>query len=369
MKWKKLSIGLVLWPCVALSAPADSVRACVRQSTDKWGWWRKRGRGIKQMVRNFSRFDTTYIEPNRYVWTLMGQNTNFFQRISMSSHLEDGKTQTLSFAPRPSFKVGPYVGWNWIFLGYGVDVSRPQSAGKATEFSLSLYSNKVGIDMVYLRNKGNFVMRRTAGFENIDRHAFNGQDFSGLSANSLIVNAYYVLNHQHFSYPAAYNQSTRQKISTGSMLLGARYNKQSMFFNYLKLPDELLLPKEEGTDSSLAKDFKFQIFSTQDFSINFGYAYNWVLSKNWLLAGSITPSLGYRREKSNREKDHSMVRRAMNYVAMDLQGRAGVVWNNGKVFAGASYISMLCGYKRKHLVISNSINYINFYAGIYLGKK
>ena len=83
----------------------------------------------------------------------MMQNTNFLHFVSFSATEKNKERQSLTFFPRPSFKIGPFLGWRWVFLGYTIDIGRIQKAGKNTEFSLSLYSNLVGGDFVYLKNK------------------------------------------------------------------------------------------------------------------------------------------------------------------------------------------------------------------------
>lgn len=322
---------------------------------------------MKNVVRGFDKYDTIYIAPDKYDWTLMAQNTNFFQRISMHARRPKGlSNQTLSFSPRPGFKVGPYIGWKWIFLGYTIDVAHPFSAGRTTEFTFSAYANKIGGDIVYLRNKGNFRIARTSGFPGIKRHHFRGTPFKGLNSNTLSINAYYIFNHRHFSYPAAYNQSTRQRLSAGSFILGASFDKHKLDFYYDQLPNELL---QTQTPNEHAEDFQFQKLSYKDFCINFGYAYNFVVARNCVLSISFTPAIGYRCESGRKNKNNNIISKAIKYVALDALGRAGFVWNNGHYFAGLNSISHLYGYHNNHLTIANTVNYLNLYAGFYFGLK
>lgn len=328
---------------------------------------RRTGHSIKTRIRELDRTNNEYIEPNHYDWTVMLQNSNFIQILSMASRTETGHFQTLSFRPQPMLKIGPYIGWRWIFLGYSIDVSRPSSAGRATDFNLSVYSSKLGGDIVYLHNNGKFLMGMTKGFNNIGKFDFKGTQFTGLEVNTLSINAYYVLNHRKLSYPAAYNQSTIQKRSAGSVIFGCRYDRQKMNFDYKKLPFALI--GSDSTSSVLSNELKFSNLSYQDFCISFGYAYNWVFARNCLFAISATPALGYRAEKGTKVKYDKFFNNAIRYVAMDFIGRVGVVWNTGKKFLGASYVTHLYSYHNHHLTIANSVNYINFYIGLYFGKK
>lgn len=320
------------------------------------------GKGVKELIRSFDRYDKNYIEPNHYEWTLMVQNTNFLQIIGIRAKGSDGVRRTINFSPRPAYKIGPYFGWRWLFLGYTIDISRPGKASKMTEFGLSLYSNMIGGDFVFVKNKGDFRIGSVYGFDNVKRNEFSGTAFSGLTTYTVSANAYYVFNHKKFSYPAAYNQSTVQKRSAGSFILGFRYDRQRIRFDYEKLPNALKLG--DGIESNL--DFK--TLSYHSYMLNAGYAYNWVPARNLLLAISLTPAIGYKRQ-SGEGFSGQRVLDNISRINFDFIGRAGIVWNNGNYFAGASLISQLYDYHRDQLSVANSVNYLNFYAGLYFGLK
>ncbi|MBR1733128.1 MAG: DUF4421 domain-containing protein, partial [Alloprevotella sp.] len=238
----------------------------------------------------------------------------------------------------------------------------PNRAGKMTETSLSIYSNKVGGDFVFVKNSHDFRIRSVSGFEGIQRNELRGTDFSGLSTYTMSLNAYYVFNNQRFSYPAAYNQSTLQRRSAGSFLLGFRYDQQRINFDYTLLPDRLL---GEGV---LSEEMKFKNLSYRSYCINVGYAYNWVVARNCLVAVSLTPALGVKRlsgEKLTGKKALENMKR----INFDFLGRAGFVWNTGKRFAGISLVSQLYDYRRARFSVANSVNYLNIYAGFYFGKR
>lgn len=348
-------------------AENDSVSTDTADVRPVKDFMKRTGKKMKATIRELDSTDSAYIEPDHYDWTVMAQNSQFYQVIAMSAKTGSGQYQTLSFAPKSSFKIGPYIGWRWIFLGYTVDVSRPAKAGKTTQFNFSVYSSKLGGDFVYLRNKNNFNLRHTKGFEGIGKADYKGESFSGLSVYTISANVYYVFNHRRFSYPAAYNQSTVQKRSAGSFILGFRYDRQRMSFDYSKLPEKIV-----GTDSAsalLSDELKFTQLSYQDFCISAGYAYNWVFARNCLLAISGTPALGYRKEKGERKKYDQPIENALRYVAFDFIGRAGFVWNTKKCFAGASLVTHVYGYHSRHLNIANAVYYLNIYSGFYFGKK
>ena len=104
-----LSIVLLM---VSLGAMAqDSV--AVEEPKKELSW-------LRRTIRGFSYIDENYVEPQHYNWSIMFQGTYNYDYYRLSS-TGDNK-QTVSFAPSPTFKFGPYFGWRWIFAGYAFDI-------------------------------------------------------------------------------------------------------------------------------------------------------------------------------------------------------------------------------------------------------
>ena len=100
---------------------------------------------LVEVVKEFSRIDTNYIEPQHYNFTAMLQNTNTYESYTLRN--EQGQEIVLS--PEPSIRIGPYIGWRWLFLGYTIDVSHLNSGSQLQDWNLSFYSNQVGVDLFY----------------------------------------------------------------------------------------------------------------------------------------------------------------------------------------------------------------------------
>lgn len=94
--------------CTAVTELADSAKTAIPSDLPQ----KRKGNIFKQFFRAFNAMDTTYITPNKYNWAFMLQNTNSFETYTLHSQ-ELG--QKLSFSPRPAIKIGPYLGWRWIF--------------------------------------------------------------------------------------------------------------------------------------------------------------------------------------------------------------------------------------------------------------
>ena len=186
---------------------------------------KRTGSLVYRFMKGFNDFDTTYIAPNRYNYTFMGQSTSYYQLYKLEGRSADGNTQSISTKAAPSMKIGPYFGWRWIFLGYTFDVTHPHSGVLSQEFNLSLYSAMLGCDLLVNKNSGEFRLRKAQGFEGVSPSAVKGMKFKGLDVKTVSFSAYYVKNHRHFSYPATYNQSTEQLRSCGSQPVGGGFSK------------------------------------------------------------------------------------------------------------------------------------------------
>ena len=109
------------------------------------------GTFIKAMKKflNFNDFDTTYISPNRYNYALMLDHFTNYEYYSVGTAVPE--PQRLRFTPNPRNKIGAYFGWRWIFLGWSVDtdglLGKKSGKNRGTEFDLSLYSSKFGVDL------------------------------------------------------------------------------------------------------------------------------------------------------------------------------------------------------------------------------
>lgn len=316
---------------------------------------------VKRKVKELDSYDETYIEPNHFNYAAMVQNTNYWQHYRFRATDETGKHQQINISPRSAIKIGPYFGWRWLFLGYTFDVGSMGKATKNTEFTLSLYSAKIGGDLMYIRNKENFRIGEVKGFSGINNNAFNGTTFNGLKSYTTMVNVYYVFNHRHFSYPAAYAQSTVQRISAGSFLLGVRYDHHKIHFDHRQLPSAL---RENPEGRPLLFDaMKIGKVNYYNAGVSFGYAYNWVPARNLLFNISLCPSLGYKKTSGIPWSEDVLINdvRSFNF---DFTTRAALVWNNARWYAGTSFVNYVYGYKRSYFNFRNSISYLNFYVGL-----
>ena len=319
---------------------------------------------MRHITKGLNDVDTLWIEPQRYNFTAMLQTTGTYEMYRLRSK----SGQTLVFAPRTRIKVGPYFGWRWIFLGYTFDIGHLNSDMKK-EWVLSFYSSKVGVDLFYRKTGNDYLLRSAHLGNDINTHSLRNASFSGLKVNLKGFNAYWIFNHRHFSYPAAFSQSTVQRRSAGSLLAGIGYTRHVLNLNYDKLHkmiDSHIPDISVELDSGLA----FNKVKYTDVSASVGYGYNYVPCRNVLLAASLSAALGYHYSRGEIQNDGFSLRDfSFRNFNLDGVGRFAAVYNNSRFFAGASAIFHAYNYHKSQFETNNIFGSINIYIGMNFGKR
>ena len=342
---------------VGFSADLQSVDSIVSTADAskpaKKTFWMK----VKKIVRDFSTIDTTYIEPQHYNYAFMMQNTNTYEVYRISN--KEG--QSVKFAPDPTFRIGPYFGWRWIFLGYTVDVTHLGGGGNSKkDFNISLYSSKLGVDLFWRETGDDYKLRNVNIGSQYDTSNLNGLAFNGLEATIKGFNIYYIVNNKRFSYPAAYSQSTVQRKSAGSWLFGLGYTVHTLRVDWDCF--ENIVDQVFNATDIVAPTLKISNVKYTDIALSAGYSYNWVFARNWLFNASLSTGLAYNHSTSDdtdSAKFYDHIKK-LNYNGIL---RLGIVWNNTKWFAGASAIFHSYNYKQQQFYTNNTFGSINFYFG------
>lgn len=324
---------------------------------------------IYQFVKNFSAVDTNYVEPQAYNFTLMLQNTNTYETYKLG--FPNGRS--ITFSPKPSIKLGPYFGWRWIFLGYTIDFARLSDDDHKQDFSLSLYSNQLGVDLFYRKSGDVYKITDLRLGHGIDTSPMKDVTFNGFQSSVKGFNLYYIFNHKKFSYPAAYSQSNIQRRSAGSALVGIGYTHHKLSIDWdefrslasSRLGEDLV---EREIDSTMMAG-KVNYY---DISVSGGYAYNWVFAHNWLLDVSLTVGLAYNQAKNENRSilfQDFIENFDIKNINADLVSRVGLVYNNMRWYAGLSAVFHSYNYKKDQFYTNNSFGYLNIYVGFNFGKR
>ena len=348
------------------------------------------GKTFTNFFREFSNINEQYIEPQHYNYTVMLQNTNTYEVYTLYG--EEG--QRISFAPDPSWRLGPYLGWRWVFLGYTIDlkhINMKSDHSSKKEFNLSLYSSLLGVDLFWRQTGNDYHIQRMSLGDDVNTDALRKVSFDGFKGSIKGLNLYYIFNHRKFSYPAAYSQSTKQKLSAGSWMVGLGYTQHQLEVDWDKLSnivDERLNQKsrnqqnqeartqqnQEGeiqTEAKIDSSLMFSKVRYSDYSATVGYGYNWVFAKNWLFNASLSVGLAYNHSRSDDPEQDKFNLKNFNFKNFNIDGvgRFGVVWNNDKWYAGISSVIHSYNYHKDHFSTNNSFGSLNIYVGVNFGKK
>lgn len=319
---------------------------------------------LRRTIRGFSKIDENYVEPQHYNWSVMLQAIYSFDYFRISTG-----DQSISFAPKPSVKAGPYFGWRWVFAGYTFDLRNIRFGGKKgkQELDFSIYAAQLGVD-IYYRRTGSDYKIRNVNIPGVDTHSLEGLPFEGLYIATTGANLYYIFNHQRFSYPAAFAQSTCQKISCGSWMAGVGYLRNRLDFDHDKLKE--YADRYTLKDVEVDTGFTFNSVRYTDVNLSAGYAYNWVFARNWLFCSSLSLALAYKKT----EGDMNTSKR--KHLGLDFDnfnidgiGRFGLVWNNTRWYAGVSAIVRVYNYHKQHFATNNIFGSINLYVGYNFGLR
>lgn len=321
---------------------------------------------VRKIVKGFSAIDSSYIEPQHYNYAAMLQSTFNYDMYWLKS----GTNQSIMFSPDVIMRMGPYFGWRWIFLGYTFELKNLGFGGdsKKKEIALSLYSSQIGVDLFYRRTGSDYKIRKVSMGEKVNTEQLNEMDFDGINVGITGLNLYYIFNHHRFSYPAAFSQSTCQKISCGSWMAGMGYTRNSIDLDYDKLKNVVESNVNPAGSVTLDSGLMFNSVKFIDINASLGYAYNWVFAKDWLLCASGSLALAYKHTKSENTEynDHGF---NINNVNIDGIARFGLVYNNMKWYSGLSAILHSYNYKKSRFEANNWFGSINVYVGFNFGLK
>ena len=316
---------------------------------------------LRRVIRGFSYIDENYVEPQDYNWSVMLQGTYNYDYYRLSA-----SNQSAIFSPAPTFKFGPYFGWRWIFLGYTIDLNKVDVSHSKQEFDASIYAAQVGVDLYYRRTGSDYRIREVDLGRHIDSRQLENVPFDGLNVGITGFNVYYIFNHQRFSYPAAFAQSTMQKISCGSWMAGSGYLRNSLDFDHEKL--ERVVQEHTQQYVELDSGLMFNSVKYYNYSASVGYAYNWVFARNLLFCSSLSMALAY---KASRGKTADGDKSGFDFRNFNLDGigRFSLVYNNNRWYAGMSAIVRAYQYHKPRFEANNVFGSFNIYIGYNFGLR
>ena len=302
--------------------------------------------------------DTNYVTPQKYEFTAQAELSYWHDYYRITS----SKTGTMNYMSLESgnpLVLGGYVYWSIFGYGHSInlgDIGKPrgETNGTGHRNSLSLNTARLFAEIYTFRSGKSAKFRNVSNVE-LDDH---NRRFKGLNSKCFGFDAQYIFNHKRYSWPAAFGENAVQRKSCGSWKLGFSYNQVNVTFNSDELPDYIA----QQIDTTLL----FNKVSYRDYSISFGYGYNWAFRKNCIWAVSVLPAIGYRQSDiTNQDLDKDILRK----ISTDVVFRTSLFWNNTKYFSGLVVDIHTYAYREKKFSLTNNYGTVKFIMGLNFLKK
>lgn len=296
-------------------------------------WIKKAARGIKNYLDSsvIKSVDSRYIVVPERPWQVIMRYNMDKMNLKMHSIIDE---EDFYFDWEPELtthtanNIGLWVGYRGYGLGYSISLNKRTG----DLFTIGAIGGNYGINLrmrtfntnefeAYL-HEGSLSDVFPPGYEEFEIE-------SPIRVHSLMIDGYYMFNSKRFSYAAAYDQSTIQVHSAGSLMVGALWNAMSVRFDTV---DEMkLLMNNIGG------------FKIRQGSIGAGYAYNWVPVKGLLVNMMFMPMVTLYNRQSVEKYEFASVEiedlfgsseneARWSRVTLNFNARASVTYNFDRYF-------------------------------------
>ena len=237
--------------------------------------------------------------------------------------------------------VGLSLSFMAVSVGYTVGLSNLIHRGKLSDkIEFSFTCARFTADAYYWENNNDinvtYKIKNVAGMDN----GLYKLRQSGVSRKAMGLTAYYFFNNRRYAQAAAYCFSKYQKRNAGSWLVGFSLQHFDVKFDVEQMSEDIrtYFPTKADAPRILYNDY----------CLLFGYGYNWVLGRKWLLNFTGTPYVGYRYNHFHIENNMPSA------VSINMRARLGAVYNHKNYFVGLQSIGDHHRYKTKNSRLVNS---------------
>lgn len=233
---------------------------------------------------NVKGVDPAYITQPDKPWVLVLNSNVDKLSLDVSSTIDGDFTTDMQIKPPVSTSLGLWAGYR----GYGAGYSLSLSGNDGYSFAMNMVSPSYGINLRINRfsfKKPNASYSASLPDGSESRSGEMSDEFlnmflsSPMKIGTLSFDGYWVFNKKRFSLLAAYDQSTIQLRSAGSLIAGIMYYYQKLDYDS---PRNFYFIKNAG-DVGLMKVYQG--------SIGMGYTYNWVPARGWVFNVVAMPML------------------------------------------------------------------------------
>lgn len=265
--------------------------------------------------RAFNSYDSSFVKATGKNWKLILKSNNWVD--SYIGHPVKNVNQIMN--SNLVSNIGLSLSFMAVSVGYSISVSNLIHGGKVSnKIDFSFTCARFTADAFYWENNNDInITYKIKNVEGVD-DGLHKLKQPGISRKAMGLTAYYFFNNRRYAQAAAYCFSKFQKRSAGSWLAGISLQHFDVKFDVEKMSEEIrtYFPTQADAPRILYNDY----------CLLFGYGYNWVLGKNWLLNATATPYVGYRYNHFH------IVGNTPSALSLNLLARIGAVYNHKQYF-------------------------------------
>ena len=264
--------------------------------------------------RAFNSYDTTYVKSTGKNWKLILKSDNWVD--SYMGHPVKNVNQIMN--SRLASSIGLSLSFMAVSVGYSVSLSNLIHGGKlSNKVDFSFTCARFTADAYYWENNNDINITYTIKNSGEGLHKLRQ---SGISRKAMGLTAYYFFNNRRYAQAAAYCFSKYQKRSAGSWLAGFSLQHFDVQFDLEQISEDMRIyfPTQADAPRILYNDY----------CVLFGYGYNWVVNKKWLLNFTGTPYIGYRYNHFH--QGDNMV----SAMSINMRARIDAVYSHKQYFVG-----------------------------------
>lgn len=338
-------------PCIGNSSCAETDSAV--SVSDKPSFFSKIYGIARNVGRFFNQVDSNYVKPSPKGLTVMAGVRAVHEFYDIRSRNDDAR---LSIVSDMSYAIGGYVYWKAIGVGGFLNLNPLwEKGGKSgvsgRKLTFKLNTSKLIGEAYYFKSSENSRISNIYS----DIIPDNMYEFNGLKAYMLGANVSYVFNNRKYSWTSAFSKNTAvQKRSSGSFMLGFSFVYQNTNVDQGKIPDEI--------KDNMGSFMLFNRIRYWDYAVRFGYGYNWVIGKRWMISLASNPALGYRH--MSKDDIGTSKRSLFDSVSCDFVNDFAVKWRGDKYSLTATYDLHTSLYWNRNLILSNNVGTIRFLVGV-----
>lgn len=246
------------------------------------------------------------------------------QDIYLDSYVTKTSYNSENFGTGPQYFIGGDVGHKWLTLGYGFGQNK-QNTRQNMDLRFSTTYKPLSLH-------ANFTRLNNLKYNYFDTLLVTKHTFKPInnSFSSLGIKLDYIFNYKKFCYSAGFSQGGKQIKRKGSFIATTAYSRNGFIIGDI--------PSDLNRDSIVFNVLKIKGINSHLVEVGGGYAYNWVIEKDYLIAISEIPGLGMQwlNVKSQEEGIKKYQRVSfVNYFKL------GFVWHIKRLFLGFSFYSNL----------------------------